>query len=206
MADFLISLVQKSVGPNGSPGRFIEIGTRSGDLFNCVSYFAAQGSIAVEASKQHYCPALSSRGIPHICSDFETLKTPETFPEGEVYYYWMWPMEVEPTLRHIIRVEQLRKRKGKGAVVVANFDRQYPADEPLRQGIKKQYGGTWHKVFFDEGDGEREFGVHQPGVFDLEKLVKRADAGWLDEIKDVFVVPPGKNPELFHPNGSMIHP
>jgi hypothetical protein len=160
--------------------------------------------MAVEASAHEHCPALAARGIPHICSDAISLDTPEKFPEAEVYYFWHWPMEVEATIRHVIKVEQKRARKGKGALLVANFDRQYPEDEPLRQGIREQYGGEFYKIFFDEGDGERDFGVHWPGVFDLEELVKRADEGWLEEIKDAWVIPPGRNPELFDEKGVMI--
>lgn len=45
MADFLISLVKKAIGPNGkAPGRYVEVGTRNGDIFTCVAHFAANSS------------------------------------------------------------------------------------------------------------------------------------------------------------------
>lgn len=205
IADLLISLVKNSTGPNGSsPGRFVEIGTRQGDIFACVSHFAAKGSKVIEAGKRMYCPVLAERGIPHICSDYELLDTPEKFPEGEVYYFWHWPEEIEHMIRHVIRIEQKRARKGRGAVIVSNFEVQFATDLPLREKMAERYGGTWHKVFFDEGDGERQFGVHWPGVFDLEELVAKADSGWLEELKDNWVIPHKKNPELFDETGKLL--
>lgn len=205
MGDFLISVVKSTVHPTNasSPGRFVEIGTRNGDIFSCVSYFAGKGSSAIEGNKLSHCPALKARGIPHICTDYERLKTPEEFPEAEVYYFWSWPEESEHFLRHIVRIEQKRERKGKGAKLVLGFDTSYSEDYKVRGLIAQQYGGDWSKkIFFDEGDGERNYGVHWPGVWDMEELVRKADNGWFEEIKDQWVVPPKKNPEIFDDQGN----
>lgn len=204
MADFLIDLVQKTKFNGTRPGRFVEIGSRNGDIFSCVSRFAAPGSVIVEASKKEHCPALEGRGLPLICSDYELLDTPEKFPEAEVYYFWHWTSEAEHMIRHVMKVEHMRQRKGRGAILVGNFDRQYAEDWPAVQGIREKYDGVMHKIFFDEGDGERDFGVHMPLVFDLEELVKKVEEGFLEAVKDDWVVPPKKNPELFDENGRMI--
>ena len=153
MADFLNSVVKGTKGPNGqSPGRYSEIGTRNGDIFACVSHFAAPGSIALEGDKRNHCPQLATRGVKHICSDYEALDTPELFPEAEVYFFWSYPEESEHLLRWIVKLEQKRKRKGLGAKLVLNFDMQYSEDNRVRGLIAEQYGGDWtNKVFFDEG-------------------------------------------------------
>lgn len=103
-------------------------------------------------------------------------------------------------LRHIVGIERKRPRKGKGVSIVLNFDMQYSVDFQVRQLIADQYGGDWsNKVFFDEGDSERTYGAHWPGVFDAAELVNKSDEGWLDGLP--WVVPHKKNPELFDEEG-----
>jgi hypothetical protein len=204
MADFLISLLPPATG--SKKARYTEIGTRNGDIFACVSHFAAPESTAIEGDKRA-CAALKERGIKHLCVDYETLTTPEKFPEAELYYFWSYPEESEHLLKHILQIERKRKRKGKGVKLVLNFDMQYIEDFKVRALIADAYGGDWsNKVFFDEGDTDRTFGAHWPGVFDLGEMVERAeaDAGWWDAIKDEWVVPHKKNPELFDDEGKML--
>lgn len=83
MADYMISLLDS--GPQSR--RYVEVGTRQGDIFACVKEFAAKESVAIE-HKASYCKALEGRGLRHICKSYANLTTVETFPEAEVYYFW----------------------------------------------------------------------------------------------------------------------
>lgn len=105
-----------------------------------------------------------------------------------------YPFQLEHFLRHVVNIESLRPRKGRGALAVLNFDMTYHEDISLRSTFAARYG-DYHseKVFFDEGDRDREYGLHWPVVVELGGLVERvAKKGWDKE----WIVPPKDDPEL----------
>lgn len=177
LADFLISVVKAAIGPEKtSPGRFIELGPRSGDIFGCVSHFAAEGSVAIEPDKSR-CAALEGRGLRHLCKDYKQLDTIDSFPAAEIYFLHNGAHAADEIIRHIIGIEQKRPRKGLGVLIIASLVSPQTEAEALQTTFTDRFGGTWHRIFFDEGDRENEFGVRQVAVFDVAKLVSLAETG-----------------------------
>ena len=147
IADYLRPLVE---------GRhYLELGSRSGDIFACVSASARETTV-VEINPSH-CAKLRERGARNVrCHPVERLSA-STFPKADVIFWW--PHNAETTNpAWLSLVSTLVEQQGRTARVVVAFDMSHHADRASLPGVLRTFNGsTTERILFDEDSrGERE--------------------------------------------------
>ena len=79
VADYLIS---KMAGKT-----YVEIGTRDGDIFDCVAPHAKQ-AISIEMDPA-YCRSLRQRGHTVVCGQLNASSAANILPNADVYFWWI---------------------------------------------------------------------------------------------------------------------
>ena len=148
-----------------------EIGSRNGDILACITHFKVNeeklpAPVSVELDEE-YCGKMRARGIEVRCDPIEDLGD-DKLPISD-YYFW-WPMAAKSQntawLRHIGGVLQ-KKGIAKGKTAIIACDPQWAEDRDNSYELKDWMGAEWRgKVFYDEGDHDRQFGgfrmIHVP--------------------------------------------
>ena len=138
VADFLIH--------NAEGKTFAEIGTRNGDVSECVAQFTKR-AFAVEMDERH-CARLVQRGIEVECMRFERVPD-EKLLGVDVFYWFVWPPILsENWLR---RLWTLPRADNASATVLVAFDGHIPEDMRFLPLFVAHYGGSVERIFFDEG-------------------------------------------------------
>ena len=150
VADFLSAQVR---------GRaFAEIGTRNGDVLNCVSHFAK--SVTAIEMDPPYCTALRARGFGVACKQFELI-LPDEFPLADVYYWW--PSDAGGQNELWLRIIAMNLRlRGHRASVFIGCDSHWKPDMDTLPGLVSKYNGSVTRLFFDEGGGVHGAATESP--------------------------------------------
>ena len=148
-----------------------EIGSRNGDILACITHFKVNeeklpAPVSVELDRE-YCDKMRARGIEVRCDPIEDLGE-DTLPISDVYFWWPMAAKTQNTawLRHIGGVLQ-KKGVAKGKLAIIACDPQWAEDRDNSYELRDWMGGEWRgKVFYDEGDHDRQFGgfrmIHVP--------------------------------------------
>ena len=148
-----------------------EVGSRNGDLLACITHFKVNeeklpAPVSVELDRE-YCDKMRARGIEVRCDPIEDLGE-DTLPISDVYFWWPMAAKTQNTawLRHIGGVLQ-KKGVAKGKLAIIACDPQWAEDRDNSYELRDWMGGEWRgKVFYDEGDHDRQFGgfrmIHVP--------------------------------------------
>ena len=143
----------------------LEVGTRNGDILDCVSRFALK--VFAAEIDEAYCEHLKNRGLSVICGDFNELSLAQ-IPSMPQVFFW-WPMvasdQNEQWLSHVRDLVDCRA--GDEVVVIIAFDNQWEADvENKAEMLKKYPSAVEHMVWFNEGTAYRTFGTFSLLHFD----------------------------------------
>ena len=150
-----------------SRGKVIfEIGTRNGDILDCVSRFT-KAAYSVEIKKE-YCDALRVRGLTVLCDDVLKIKLAD-LPEFPDVFFW-WPMDAqaqnEAWLEHVrqqVTAAALDKR-----VAMIGFDNKWQKDIDSKLQMFKRYpNAKEYTLEFAEGSEWRAHGVFSVVHFPL---------------------------------------
>ena len=160
VADFLI--------PEVIGRRYVEIGSRNGDLSTCLSHFARK-VIVVEAETP-YCAALRARNLTVLCHRV-TRENVALLPTADVYFWWMFPSLNLELARMVHSAMVARNRSAKvyfpvdtmGIVPGAPRDikQVYEQLEALRS-ARFGHSGAVERVFFDETLDDRQAELGEP--------------------------------------------
>ena len=147
IADYLRPLVE---------GRhYLELGSRDGDIFACVSAFAREATV-VEINPAH-CAKLRERGVRNVrCQPVERLSA-STFPKADVIFWW--PHNAATTNpAWLSLVNTLIEQQGRTARIVVAFDMSHHADRASLPGVLRTFNGSaMERLLFDEESrSERE--------------------------------------------------
>jgi hypothetical protein len=66
----------------------VEIGTRHGDIFTCLSRLARSRRVVAVEKEPEYCAALRSRGSEVVCEEINAKTVHRALPDGDVYFMW----------------------------------------------------------------------------------------------------------------------
>ena len=110
VVDYLIPLVRGK--------RFLEIGSRNGDILSCVSHYASEVS-AIEMDRKH-CHSLRARGLSVVCKRLEDVPAAE-FPAADVIFWWP-TLAVASNPSWLQLVSKQLRAQGRSATVVIGFD------------------------------------------------------------------------------------
>jgi len=135
----------------------LEVGTRNGDILDCVSHFASK-AFAVEINKE-YCDQLSQRGLTVICDNFENIGLAE-IPTMPQVFFW-WPMAAssqnENWLEHARSLTDCATDTQTIAIIA--FDNQWQEDVESKVSMRKKYpSSSEYLIPFNEGTSYRTFG------------------------------------------------
>lgn len=143
-----------------------EIGTRNGDILDCVSRFSAAAYCA--EIDEGYCEVLRHRNLTVFCSDFMKQNLTE-LPRVPHVFFW-WPMRAmkqnESWLLHLRQQFKVYASVGHMKAIIA-FDHQWREDMVNKAYMLSKYPeAVEFVVSFNEGLGRRECGkfslVHFP--------------------------------------------
>ena len=164
IADYLSSRVRNL--------NFCEIGTRNGDIMECLKHYAKSGArllhTALSASPKScshahrpgcavtavemdhtYCRKLRQRGFRVICKPIENVP-PAELADCQVYFWW--PMQADPQNEAWLRLLiDAHRQSGMNASVYVAHDTHWALDMKVLPMLVKAYDGDVARVFFDEG-------------------------------------------------------
>lgn len=150
-----------------SRGKVIfEIGTRNGDILECVSRHAAH-AYSVEISRE-YCNVLEERGLTVICQDVKKVNISD-LPHIPDIFFW-WPMQAEKQneawLTYIS--QQLRSAMPGDRTAVIAFDNKWKADVDNKARMLSLYPDAKEfKLAYAEGTHRRAHGTFSLVHFQL---------------------------------------
>ena len=130
---------------------FVEIGSRHGDLIDCVSHVT---SSAVTIERDHsYCPTLAQRATASqgrfrsICAAFSSTLDP--MPAADLYFTWIQHY-LNVWFLAWLRMQQLRGAVPRGAKLAMGFsDEGYMAEHLCWLSLKR-FADSWQNIYYDE--------------------------------------------------------
>lgn len=126
----------------------VEIGTRNGDIFACLSRLAHR-TIAIE-KKPQYCASLRERGFNVICEELNANTVHRVLPDAEVYFMWWF---IKHNLRLLRIVDAEVRARNRTAVfyyaLTGNFVPEInvlPADLAHLRGPRYHHSGSMTRL------------------------------------------------------------
>lgn len=97
----IVDYLASRLGPGG---QLAEVGTRNGDVSDCIAR-TLKGYIAIERTPK-YCNSLVRRGITVLCKDFDTVELDEPeLADLSAFFWFVWPPQMsERWLRRLWKV------------------------------------------------------------------------------------------------------
>ena len=142
VADWLI--------PKVAGKTYVEIGTRDGDIFDCVSPHAKH-AIAIEMD-QDYCKSIRAKGQTVVCSQLNASSARHILPTADVYFWWIYNKYNLPITRWIDT--ELRRRGQRGTVYFPLTAELFTEQDALVKQAdylsKFHSGGLDQRLFFQE--------------------------------------------------------
>ena len=142
VADYLISKVAGK--------RYVEIGTRDGDLFDCIAPHAKQ-AISIEMDPA-YCRSLRQRGHTVVCGQLNASSAGDILPNADVYFWWIYNKYNLQIVRWIDT--ELKRRGQRGTLyfpLTAELLTEQDALVKQAQYLERFHsGGLDQRLFFQE--------------------------------------------------------
>lgn len=144
MADLLLEEVRSR--------SIVELGTRNGDIFACLSRLAAK-AIAVEKDPK-YCASLRRRGFEVVCEEVNATSALQVLPDADVYFLWGF---IKQNLKILHNVDAAVRARNRTAVfyyaLTGNFGPEIevlPSDLVVVRGPRFHRSGAMVRLFFEE--------------------------------------------------------
>ena len=135
--------------------RFVELGSRNGDLIDCVSRFTAS-AVSIEADPD-YCRHLSRRAIhshgrfTSLCFAFPDGRT----PDADIFYAWINHYLTLPFLKGLRGLQDRGVVRAEAQFALFFSGKSWPKEWHCAASLKP-FADSVTRIPFDEGPGARE--------------------------------------------------
>jgi hypothetical protein len=170
---------------------FVEIGSRNGDLIECVSH-VSQNATSIEIDPA-YCTALEQRaassGRWHVKCPMAFSGTLLTVPRAHVYFAWMQQFLDLPLLRAFQQLQRSGKIAPEAKFVLGFSDSSWPPEHRCWLRLQR-YATSYSLVRFDERrpadsdkanfrrSGHSVIASFQPLLLDMDRMNRTAGGRW----------------------------